>query len=302
MLIWKTVKGRLFNEGARRVAFAIAKEHYNLDNHLFEKMLNARMTYSCGYRKDAGALDEAQEAKLDLICRKVGIKKGNRVLDIGCGWGSFAKFAAERYGASVVGVTVSKEKSALGRERCKGLPIEIHVQDYREVDERFDTLSPSVCSSMSVTRITARFFEVTSRCLAKDGLCLLHTIGNHKNTNSGDAWLGKYIFPRGMLPSVTQVGRNVEGLFKLEDWHSFGPDYDRTLMAWFGNFKMAWPALRPKYDDRFYRMWKYYLLSYAGAFRARHIQLWQIVLSQNGVPGATRACAERESPSIRVRR
>jgi len=284
-MAWSAIKGRLFNEGALRSAFAIAKEHYDLGNDLFERMLDKRLTYSCGYWKEAQTLDEAQDAKLDLICRKIGLKRGARVLDIGCGWGSFVKYAAEKYGASVTGVTVSQEQATLARELCRGLPVEIRVQDYRSVRERFDhVVSVGMFEHVGYKNYRT-FFEVASRCLEKDGLCLLHSIGNNRSVISNDAWMAKYIFPHGMLPSVAQIGRSFEGLFKLEDWHSFGPDYDRTLMAWFANFHAAWPELRPRYGERFYRMWRYYLLSCAGAFRARHIQLWQVVLSENGVPG-----------------
>lgn len=119
-------------------AFKVGEAHYDLGNDLYEVMLDRRMVYTCGYWKEAKNLDEAQEAKLDLVCRKIGLKAGDRILDIGCGWGSFAKFAAERYGASVVGITISKEQATLARERCHGLTVEIRVQDYREVHEEFD--------------------------------------------------------------------------------------------------------------------------------------------------------------------
>jgi cyclopropane-fatty-acyl-phospholipid synthase len=284
-LIWNTVKGRLFNEGARHHAFAIAKEHYDLGNDLFEKMLDARLTYSCGYWKEANALDGAQEAKLDLICRKIGLKKGDRVLDIGCGWGSFAIYAAEKYGASVVGVTVSEEQARLARQRAAGLPVEIRVADYRSLNEPFDHIVSIGMFEHVGYKNYRTFFEVAARCLKDGGLFLLHTIGNNRSVVSNDAWMAKYIFPHGILPSVAQIGKSTENLFKLEDWHSFGPYYDRTLTAWFANFRAAWPSLKDRYGERFYRMWTYYLLSCAGAFRARHIQLWQIVLSKHGVPG-----------------
>jgi cyclopropane-fatty-acyl-phospholipid synthase len=285
LMILRAVKGRLLNEGARRSAFAIAGEHYDLGNDLFARMLDRRLAYSCGYWKEARSLDEAQEAKLDLICRKIGLQPGQHVLDIGCGWGSFAKFAAEKYGARVTGITVSQEQAALARELCQGLPVEILVQDYRSVHGRFDHIVSVGMFEHVGYKNYRTFFEVAARCLKDDGLLLLHTIGNNRSVISNDAWMSKYIFPHGMLPSVAQIGRSFEKLFKLEDWHSFGPDYDRTLMAWFANFATAWPELRETYGERFYRMWKYYLLSCAGAFRARHIQLWQIVLSQDGVKG-----------------
>jgi cyclopropane-fatty-acyl-phospholipid synthase len=278
-------KASLFNLQSTSRAFHIAEAHYDLGNDLYEAMLDSRMVYSCGYWAKAKTLNEAQEAKLDLICRKVGLKKGDHILDIGCGWGSFAKFAAEKYGVSVVGVTVSKEQAVLARERCKGLPIEIRVQDYRDLDEKFDhIISIGMFEHVGVKNYET-YFNVAKKCLKKGGLFLLHTIGSQTSSVGGDPWIEKYIFPGGHLPSVSQIGKAVEGGFIIEDLHNFGSDYDKTLMAWWKNFDAAWPTLREKYGDRFYRMWKYYLLSCAGAFRARDIQLWQVVLSADGVPG-----------------
>ncbi|HUY05380.1 MAG TPA: cyclopropane fatty acyl phospholipid synthase [Candidatus Paceibacterota bacterium] len=267
----------------------VGEVHYDLGNDLYEAMLDKRMVYTCGYWKDAKTLDEAQEAKLDLVCRKIGLEKGDRVLDIGCGWGSFAKYAAERYGASVVGITISKEQAVLARERCQGLPVEIRVQDYRDLDETFDHIvSLGMFEHVGVKNYRT-YFEVARRCLKPDGLFLLHTIGGNVSRRTSDPWINTYIFPGGVLPSAAQIGKASEGLFVMEDWHNFGSDYDKTLMAWFENFDAAWPKLRAKYGDRFYRMWKYYLLTCAGAFRARETQLWQIVLSPNGIPGGYRS-------------
>lgn len=266
-------------------AFTVGEVHYDLGNDLYEAMLDTRMVYTCGYWKDATTLDQAQEAKLDLVCRKIGLKKGDRILDIGCGWGSFAKFAAEKYGASVVGITISKEQAALARERCKGLPVEIRVQDYREVHEKFDhIISLGMFEHVGVKNYDS-YFEMANRCLKDDGIFLLHTIGYKLSQLTSDPWIQKYIFPGGQLPSVAQIGKAIEGLFVMEDWHNFGPDYDKTLMEWFKNFDAAWPTLKTTYGERFYRMWKYYLLTCAGSFRAREIQLWQIVLTKNGIPG-----------------
>lgn len=283
--VFAIAKAFLFNLQSSARAFIVGEVHYDLGNDLYEAMLDKRMVYTCGYWKDATTLDEAQEAKLDLVCRKIGLKKGDRILDIGCGWGSFAKFAAEKYGASVVGITVSVEQAALARERCKGLPVEIRVCDYREVHEEFDHIvSLGMFEHVGVKNYRT-YFEVARRCLKPDGLFLLHTIGDNISRVTSDPWITKYIFPGGVIPSVRQIGEASEGLFVMEDWHNFGPDYDTTLMAWFKNFDAAWPSLRAKYGDRFYRMWKYYLLSCAGAFRARKVHLWQIVLSKEGIPG-----------------
>jgi cyclopropane-fatty-acyl-phospholipid synthase len=282
------VRAFLLNLQSHSRAFIVGKAHYDLGNDLYEAMLDKRMVYTCGYWAHAKTLDEAQEAKLDLVCRKIGLKKGDRILDIGCGWGSFAKFAAEKYGASCVGITISVEQAALARQMCEGLPVEIRVQDYREVREQFDHIvSLGMFEHVGVKNYRT-YFEMANRCLKDGGLFLLHTIGSDVSSLTGDPWMEKYIFPGGMLPSVAQIGKATEKLFVLEDWHSFGRDYDTTLLAWFANFDKAWPALRAKYGDRFYRMWKFYLLSCAGAFRSRHMELWQIVLSKGDLSTAYR--------------
>lgn len=288
---------RAMNLQSPRRAFQIGEAHYDLGNDLYEAMLDARMIYSCGYWRDAKTLDEAQEAKLDLICQKLQLAPGLILLDIGCGWGGLAKFAAEKYGVRVVGITVSKEQAALARERCKNLPIEIRLQDYRQLNPTQPSLKIRGGEEGLFDRIVSvgmfehvgyknyrTFMEVARRCLKNNGLFLLHTIGGNRSVTQTDPWIAKYIFPNSMLPSVKQISAASEGVFVMEDWHSFGPDYDKTLMAWFANFDRAWPTLKAKYGDRFYRMWKFYLLSCAGSFRARKNQLWQIVFSKNGVP------------------
>ena len=287
-LVKTVIRAAFLNLQSYRRAFEIGERHYDNGNDLYQAMLDKRMTYTCGYwsgKPKAGTLDEAQEAKLDLVCRKLGLKAGEHVLDIGCGWGSFAKFAAERYGARVTGITVSREQAELGREMCKGLPVELRLEDYREVRGKFDhVVSLGMFEHVGKKNYRA-FMKIVDRCLAEGGLFLLHTIGSKRSVNSTDPWIGKYIFPNGMLPSMKQIAKAAEGLFVMEDWHNFGADYDPTLMAWFRNFEKAWPSLRERHGERFHRMWKYYLLSCAGAFRARHIQLWQMVFSKNGVSG-----------------
>lgn len=279
------MRNLLTNPQRKSNAFEIGERHYDIGNDIYTAMLDKRMTYTCGYWKDATTLDEAQEAKLDLICRKIGLKKGMRVLDIGCGWGSFATYAAEKYGVSVVGVTVSKEQVELGRKISEGLPVEIRLQDYRDVNEQFDHIVSVGMFEHVGYKNYKTYMDVARRCLKDNGLFLLHTIGSNASHKGGDAWIDKYIFPGGQLPSIAQIGSAIEKTFVMEDWHNFGAYYDTTLMAWFHNFDAAWPELKNNYDERFYRMWKYYLLSCAGAFRARSIELWQIILSPNGVPG-----------------
>lgn len=280
----------LINMQARHRAFIIGERHYDLGNDLFQNMLDKRMNYSCAYWKNAANLDEAQENKLELICKKLYLESGMRVLDIGCGWGAFGKYAAEKYGVEVVGITVSKEQVALGKELCKGLPVDLRLQDYRDVNEKFDRIVSVGMIEHVGYKNYRTYFKVAERNLKDDGLFLLHTIGEVRSTKSTDAWTHKYIFPNGMLPSIAQLAKAVEGLFVVEDLHNFGADYDKTLLAWFENFHKNWEKIKHKYGERFYRMWKYFLLSSAGAFRARNKnQLWQIVLSKKGVPGGYNA-------------
>ena len=276
---------RLINMQTRRRAFIIGERHYDLGNELFKSMLDKRMNYSCAYWKNSSNLDEAQENKLELICKKIYIEHGMRVLDIGCGWGAFGKYAAEKYAAQVVGVTVSKEQVQLGKELCKGLPVEFRLQDYRQINEPFDRIVSVGMIEHVGYKNYREYFATANKCLKDTGLFLLHTIGEIRSVKSSDAWTHKYIFPNGMLPSVAQLGKAMEGLFVMEDWHNIGADYDKTLMVWYQNFSAAWNNIKQHYSDRFFRMWKYFLLSSAGAFRARRNQLWQIVLSKRGLVG-----------------
>ena len=282
------IKAYLFNLQAPSRAYEIGRHHYDIGNNLYQCMLDKRMIYSCGYWETASTLDDAQEAKLDLVCRKLELRPGMKILDIGCGWGGTARFAAERYKVDVVGITVSEKQAEFGTALCRGLPIEIRLQDYRDVDGRFDRVL-SIGMFEHVGCKNYRTFMSRVRGLLKDnGLFLLQTIGGNKSVTKTDPWIGRYIFPNSMLPSARQISSAIEGILVLEDWHSFGGDYDRTLMQWFRNFDEGWEALKGCYDDRFYRMWKYYLLSCAGSFRARINQLWQLVLSPKGVSGGYR--------------
>ncbi len=277
---------QVYNLQSKRRATIVGEKHYDLGNDFFKVLLDKRMNYSCAYWKDAETLDEAQENKLELICKKLYLEPGMRVLDIGCGWGAFGKYAAEKYNVEVVGITVSKEQIKLGKELCKGLPVEFRFQDYRDVNEKFDRIVSVGMIEHVGYKNYRKYFEVANRCLKDDeGLFLLHTIGDIDTRKSTDPWTHKYIFPNGMLPSAAQLGEAIEGYFVLEDWHSFGPDYDKTLLAWYNNFEKNWHKIESNYDQRFYRMWKYFLLSSAGGFRARKNQLWQLVLSKKGVLG-----------------
>lgn len=279
---WHACKARIFNLQKLGRAYEVGKKHYDIGNDLYRSMLDSSMNYTCGYWRDADNLDEAQVAKMDLVCRKAGIEPGMKVLDLGCGWGSFARYAAQRYGATVTGVTVSKQQVELGKSLCTGLPVDIRLRDYREVDGAYDrVVSIGIMEHVGYKNYRT-YMEVVDRTLKSDGISFFHTIGGNESITISNSWYTKYIFPNGQIPSIAQLGHAMEGLFVMEDWHNFGPDYDRTLMAWHENFEKSWPELKNRYDERFRRMWRFYLLSSAGAFRSRSIQLWQVVMTKTG--------------------
>jgi cyclopropane-fatty-acyl-phospholipid synthase len=282
------VRARVLNPQSRRRAFTVGERHYDIGDDLYERMLDRRMIYSCAYWRTASDLDAAQEAKLDLVFRKLGLQRGMRVLDIGCGWGGSAQFAAERYGVEVTGITVSRHQADAAIERCRGLPVKILLEDYRDLTGRFDRIFSLGMFEHVGVRNYRTYFSTARRLLEPDGLFLLHTIGGNTSVKANDAWIERYIFPNSMLPSMAQITRAAEGLWVIEDWHGFGVDYDRTLMAWYENVERRWGEIAARYGERFHRMWRFWLLGSAAAFRARQNQLWQIVLSPSGVVGGYR--------------
>ena len=279
--------GFLGSAGKKIKAFEVGEKHYDIGNDLYEKMLDKRMIYSCGYWHAAKNLDEAQEEKLELICKKLKLKKGMMVLDIGCGWGGLLKFAAEKYGVSGVGITVSKEQAAFAQENVKGLSIDIKITDYRDFNQekKFDRIVSIGMFEHVGYRHYPIFMQKVSSLLKDDGLFLLHTFGSNFAVTRSDPWFEKYIFPNSMAPGLSQVEKSFNKTFVLEDFENFGPYYTPTLRAWFKNFDKSWPKLKEKYGDRFYRMWKYYLLSLAAAFRVRTMHIWQFVFRKHRAEG-----------------
>ena len=268
------------------------EEHYNVGNDFYRIMLDRRMTYTCGYWETAETLDEAGEAKLEMVCRKIGLKPGHRVLDIGCGWGSFARFAAERYGAEVVGVTISPEQRQLGRELAKGLPIEIRLQDYREIRDRnaFDRAVSLGMFEHVGRRNYASYMQMVHDALKPDGIFLLETIGGDVSGTHCNPWFAKYIFnsPASVFPSIAEIARAAERRFTVEDWQNFGWDYAPTIAEWWDNIERERDWVTATYGEAFYRTWKFCLKSCEGAFRGRHYQMWQIVLAKKPIPGGFR--------------
>jgi cyclopropane-fatty-acyl-phospholipid synthase len=289
-LVIRVLRAKILNLQNRDRSKKVAEIHYDLGNEFYEAMLDPYMQYTCGYwQNGAKTLAEAQEAKLDLVCRKLQLKPGEKVLELGCGWGGFARFAASRYGVEVVGYNISVEQVAWAREKCKGLPVDIRLSDYRDAEGEYDkVVSIGMCEHVGWKNLRS-FCQLASDRLKPEGVFLLHTIGGFRVNHENEPWIDKHIFPGSFLPSPSQIATAFDGLFMMEDWHNFGPDYDTTLMAWNENFEKAWPRFADQYGDRFRRMWRYYLLFCAGTFRSRYNQLYQVVLSKKGIRGGWRA-------------
>jgi cyclopropane-fatty-acyl-phospholipid synthase len=285
----KSLTALLVDRNSLRRSRRVAERHYDLGNDLFIRMLGANMQYTCAYWQDAADLEQAQLAKMRLICDKLELEAGMRVLDLGCGFGTFARYMAAERGCRVTCYNISKQQIAYGREACRGLPVEIIEGDYRTAAGEFDrVVAVGLCEHVG-KRHYPDLMRVADRCLGDRGLFLLHTIGNNVPRRVVDPWFERYLWPNGLIPAVSQLAPAWEGLFVVEDLHNFGADYDRTLMAWWQNSQAAWEELPHSYDGRFRRMWRYYLLSCAAAFRTRQLQLWQVVLSKGRRPGVYRS-------------
>lgn len=288
-LLLAVTKAKLLNLQSIARSKKAVSYHYDLGNDLYEAMLDPNMAYSCGYWNDAETLEQAQSAKLDLICQKLALKPGMKLLDIGCGWGSLMRFAALNYGVECVGLTLSKEQAKLGKERTQGLPVSFELLDYRDFNTSGEIKFDRIVSIEMFEHVGQKnypaYFQMARRCLKEDGLFLFQTIGKNDPREINDPWIEKYIFPDGVMGSISEIAKSVEPEFIIEDLHNFGADYDRTFMEWHANFEAAWPTLQSKYDEKFYRMWRYYLLCCAGTFRVRGAQIWQFILSPKGCVG-----------------
>lgn len=279
-LMFNSLLHFLFNYQTIARAFQVGRVHYDIGNTLYEKMLGPSLVYSCGYWKEADTLEQAQKAKLDLICRKLKLEPGMTLLDIGCGWGTLAKYAAINFGVKVTGITISQEQYQLAKAITRECAVDIRLQDYRYLTGSFDRIVSVGMFEHVGAKNYRTFFKIVTRLLKPDGIFLLHTIGQERNSGPPDGFISRYIFPNSKIPSRKLINQASIDLLRLEDWHNFGPDYDKTLMAWAKNFEEHWPSLKSRYNETFYRMWRYYLYSCAGYFRSRKGQLWQLVLTQ----------------------
>ena len=283
------LKSRLLNMQTKSKSRRVAQAHYNLGNAFYADMLDPAMHYTCAYWEDAGTLEDAQAAKCELVCQKLMLKPGESVLELGCGWGGFAEYAARHYGCRVTAYNIAEEQVMYARERCSDLDVDIILDDYRSAQGQYDKIVSIGMLEHVGPRNYRSFMELADRCLKDDGLFLVHSIGRDTTSVATDPWFEKYIFPGGFVPSIQKIAASAENLFVVEHFHGFGQDYDTTLMAWYENFCRHWPRHEQDYGERFFRMWSYYLQCCAGAFRARRNQLWQWVFSKHGIPGGYRA-------------
>ncbi|PCI25442.1 cyclopropane-fatty-acyl-phospholipid synthase [Candidatus Peregrinibacteria bacterium] len=269
-----------FNKQNKTQASKDVKYHYNIGNDLFEAMLDKRMNYSCAYWKNAKNLDEAQEAKLDMICKKLKLEPGMSVLEIGCGWGGFAKYAIEKYGVRVRGITLSENQRDYALKYCKGLNFQADIIDYREIQGQYDRVVSIEMIEHVGPKNYQEYFQVIDRCLKKEGLCLIQFDGKSESLHWNDVWIEKYIFPNTVTPSPKQITTAIENLFFIVDWEDFTKDYHTTMMEWDKNIDKNWETLKKNYDERFYRMWKFYLLYCPATALAKSQHLWQVVFQK----------------------
>ena len=282
------IKSKILNLQTKIKSKDVTKEHYDIGDDLYMAMLDPYSQYTCAYFKDTNDLNVAQEKKMDLICRKIHLKPTDEVLDIGCGWGGFALWMAEKYGCKVTGINLAEGQVRYAKNHIKNSNVEILNMDYRDIprfQRKFDKVTSVGMMEHVGYKNHRKLMENVKEVIKPSGLFLLHHCAVDKSMTTSNQWTTKYIFPGAILPSMAQIAKSAEGLFVMEDWHNIGAHYDPTLMAWYKNFETAWPQLKDHYGERFFRMFRYYLLTSAGGFRARDLELWQTVFSPEGIVG-----------------
>jgi len=278
--LWVVLTAFFVNQQTIHQSRKVGRVHYDLSNDFFEAMLDPNMQYSCALFDEDDDLAAAQLRKLEWICQRLRLRPGLRLLDIGCGWGGLARYAARHYGCQVVGVTISQEQFQYAQRWCRGLDIEIQLRDYREIAGEFDRVVSIGMVEHVGHKNYRTYMRAAGRLLNDDGLFLCQGICGNSSRVNVDPWIERYIFPNSMVPSAAQLTRAAEHALILEDLKNIGPNYDRTLLAWEENFRHNWPRFADRYGERFQRMWRFYLLSCAGAFRARSLQVFSMLFSK----------------------
>ena len=248
----------------------VIHQHYDISNELFRAMLDPTMSYTCGYwRAGATNLEQAQHDKNELICQKLELEPGMSIVDLGCGFGSFAKHAQENHDVRVIGYTLSKEQAQIAKDFC-----DVRVEDYRKVTGTFDrVISMGMLEHVDNYR---EYMKVVYRHLADDGISLFQTIGVNHSRGQSHPWINRHIFPNGSLPSLAQLCSAMEGRLVLEDLENFGTDYAITSQAWWDNFDQNFEC-----SPLFHRMWHFYIMFFKAAFLTRTFQLWQVTMTKH---------------------
>lgn len=287
-------KARLMNLQLPKRAWEVGRMHYDLPREVWECTLDFAMTGSCAYyRFPDETLDQAQQNKLNLTLKKVGLQKGHSLLDIGVGWAAFSGLSAITYGAKPIGITVSEGQREYIRSRYGDIvDVRVHPWQQTVLEQPVDRIISVEMFEHVGSDNYRKFFQLCRDSITDDGLMLLHTIVGHNPSKHIDPWMDKYIYPGGCIPTLGQITTAVHGLFHVEDVHDIGGHYPATLLAWMANFRRNWDvvkALGPKRlgmdPEVFCRMWYYHYMASAGGFLSRVISVHQIVLSTNGVPG-----------------
>ncbi len=264
-------------QGSKRVADV----HYELPSKMYALFLGPSNQYTSFYYAHTDNDVQAEEARLELICRKLKLNKNDRVLDIGCGWGGFAKYAAQKYGCHVTGVSIAREQIKFARQYAKGLSVQFKIQDYRQLKGSYDKIFSGGMLEHVGYKNYPTYMKKIAELLTDDGIAVIDCIGGNVPGKGPNPWVGKYIFPNSMVPSPSQISSAFEKHLVLEDWHNFRHDYSRTARYWKNEFIKNWGKIQALdqtlFNERFYRMWLYYLSLFEGAFEASHIQQWQLV-------------------------
>ena len=269
-----------FNQQSKEKSLRVAVQHYSLGNDIFLSFLGSYHNYSCGYYLETDDLDEAQRLKLEKGCRLLDLRPGDRVLDVGGGWGEFARYAATHHGCQVTSINIADEQIKFAKEYCKDASVEVRRCDYRDITGRFDKIMVMAMLTHVGYKNYRQFMEIMARCLEPGGMMLIESVGGHKSMKNCEPWINRYIFPGGVLPSLRQIDAAIAGLFSRKVLDEFGSSYVHTLRAWNRNFLQAWPAHQCRYDERVRLMFEYFFQTVAGAFRAGYLLHWHILLQK----------------------
>lgn len=269
-----------------RRSYRNVAHHYDLDEWLFRQFLDQDMQYSCAYFQEPDiSLEEAQRAKCRHILHKLQLRPGQRVLDIGCGWGGLALYLAERAGVQVTGLTLSKEQLRVARLRAKerGLDGKVRflLEDYRQHEGRYDRISSVGMFEHVGQPHYRRYFETVHKLLADDGIALIHTIGRQRRDSATNPWIRRYIFPGGAIPALSEIDEALKPTTLITtDVEVLRLHYAYTLAAWQNRFRKARTRIAERLGERFCRMWEFYLAGCENAFRWRDLVVFQIQLAK----------------------